>query len=168
MEHCEVILEGLHPTTASCLEALQWLAERRSFARVLDMGCGGGMLSVMAAHWFGAQVVAADISAKAVADTQALADSRGLAQIRAVRSDGFSAQTPGPYDLILFNLLAEPITRMAPALKAHLAPGGVCVLSGMLSWLEADVEAMYAGLGFTLLHRVSRQPWQTHVWALAV
>lgn len=165
-----VTVEGVHPTTVSCLEAMQALAGSRHFAKVLDMGCGGGVLSVMAAHWWPAEVVAVDISPQAVADTQALAQAQGMAaHIQVMRSDGFSepgiAKT-GPYDLIVFNMLAEPLCRMAPEVRAQLAPGGVCITSGILSWLEPQVVAAYEGLGFRLLQRISRGVWRTLVWEL--
>lgn len=164
-------MDMLHPTTVSCLEALQELAATQDFRRILDMGCGDGMLSVMAAHWWQkAQVVAADIAEQAVADTQALVVAQGIgARVTALRSDGFSnpaiAQA-GPYGLIIFNLLAEPLVTLAPEVKAHVAPGGICVISGILSWLEPGVVQAYEGLGFRLVRRISREPWQTLVWEL--
>ncbi len=164
----DMALEGLHPTTVSCLEALQAMAGR-PFSKVLDMGCGTGILSVMAVHWWNADVVAADIAPEAVADTQVLADAHAPGKVRSVRSDLFSdaaVSAGAPYDLIIFNLLAEPFIANASQVKAHLAAGGVCVLSGILSWLEPGVVAAYEGLGFTLLQRVSRNPWQTLVFTL--
>ncbi len=165
MAENEVILEGLHPTTASCMEALQDLQALRQFRRVLDMGCGGGILSVMAAYWWDATVVAADISPQAVADTEALAAAQGMeGLIKAVRSDGFSHALIGqraPYDLIIFNLLAEPLIHYAPEVRAHLARGGVAVLSGILRWLEPGVIQAYADVGLAPLARYEQNPWVT-------
>lgn len=161
----ELAMDGVHPTTVCCLEALQGMTETHRFARILDMGCGSGILSVLAVHWWGAQVVAADIADEAVAHTQALAKEKGL-DITAVRSDGFSHPLIGeraPYDLIIFNLLAEVHIRFAPEVKAHLAPGGVCVLSGILRWLEPAVVEAYEGLGFACVERIGHEPWVTLV-----
>ena len=166
----DIICDGLHPTTVSCMEAMQVLKEQYSFSHMLDMGCGSGILAVLAAHWWQAEVLAVDISAQAVTDTQALAKAQGMQErVRVLRSDGFSEAsiTQGaPYDLIIFNLLAEKLVQLAPEVKRHCAPGGICILSGILSWLEADVIRAYEMLGFTLLQRISREPWHTLVWKL--
>jgi len=160
-------VEGLHPTTVSCLEAMQWLAQRHRFASILDMGCGDGMLSVMAVHWWQARVLAADISAQAVADAQAVIASRELdTQIQVVRSDCFTHAAiaqEAPYDLIIFNLLAEPVLRLAPEVKMHLGANGIAIVSGILAWLEPGVVRAYEGLGFRIIHRVTREPWRTLV-----
>lgn len=161
-------VDGLHPTTVSCMEALQWLAERRQFTRVLDMGCGDAMLSILAVHFWQADVLAVDISEKAVSDakTQVAMMMMGDA-ITVLRGDGFSdpaIAARAAYDLIVFNLLAEPVMEHAPKVKGLMAGNGVCITSGILSWLEAEVVRMYEGLGFRLLQRISREPWQTLVW----
>ena len=156
-----------HPTILSCLEALQWLAERGRFATILDMGCGSGILSLAAAKMWDATVLGADISPQAIADTIGHAKAYGLeSRITTVRSDLFSdshIKTRAPYELIIFNLLAEPITRTALEVKAHLTAGGVVVLSGLLEWLAGDVEAAYQNLGFTTIHIIRSSPWVTHI-----
>jgi ribosomal protein L11 methyltransferase len=157
-------IEGLHPTTVSCLEALQWLKESYDFHTILDMGCGNGILSLFAAVHWPATIVAADISAQAVADTaQRAADYPALS---VVRSDGFShplIAEKSPYDLLIFNLLAEPLMRMSPEVKANLAPRGICILSGILTWLGQDVREAYTRQGFELLKVFAQPSWQTYV-----
>ena len=161
---------GLHPATESCLEALQWLQEGYNFTHILDMGCGNGILSLAAAGIWQAKVLAVDIAPQAIADiSQQIAVHHMEHLVTPLRSDGFCDALIGnraPYDLIIFNLLAEPIMQMAPDVKSHLADGGVCILSGILSWLAADVEIAYANLGFTKLKVISGHPWVTLVLQL--
>jgi len=161
---------GLHPATESCLEALQWLYEEHIFSNILDMGCGNGVLSLAAAGIWNARVLAADIAPQAIADTtKNIARHKLEALVTPLHSDGFAHElirAHAPYDLIIFNLLAEPIVQMAPEVKSHLAHGGVCILSGILAWLAADVESIYTGLGFTVLKTITRSPWQTYIMRL--
>jgi ribosomal protein L11 methyltransferase len=162
-----IAAEGLHPTTESCLEALQWLHERRQFCNILDMGCGNGILSVASASLWQAQLLAVDVSEKAVQDTQHMVDEHLLQSLVTVaHSNGFHnslIKNKSPYDLILFNLLAEPIIQMAPAVHSHLAPNGVVVLSGILAWLDEAVINTYKALGFDFIHEISNNPWRTHI-----
>lgn len=162
---------GLHPTTLSCLEALQWLRCEHSWHNVLDIGCGNGILSLAAAdlcHTPGQPVklVAADISPQAVADAQALYARHPVGHYGTVlRSEGFKdplIRGHAPYHLIICNLLAEPITAWSRDMQTHLAPGGVCLLSGILAWLAPELEAAYTRLGFEIIHRIDRSPWVTY------
>lgn len=162
----DVTVEGLHPTSVACLQALQALADAP--ARVLDIGCGSGLLGGFCAlRWPGAQVLAADISPQAVADTQALIGAQGLqGRMRVVRADMLAhadITAAGPYDLIICNLLAEPIVAAAEAIRTQLAAGGVCVLSGILAWMAAAVEQAYAAQGLALRARFVQEPWHTLV-----
>ena len=165
----DITLEGLHPTSIACLEALAGL--EAAPVRVLDIGCGGGLLGGFSAlRWPQAQVLAADISTQAVADTQALIDAQQLeGRMRVVRADMLShdaIRQDAPYNLIICNLLAEPIVRAAEGIRALAAPGAVCVLSGMLAWLAPQVEQAYGMQGFTVKSRVVYEPWHTVVMAL--
>lgn len=154
---------GLHPATELFLEALQWLQARKDCRRVLDMGCGNGILSVVAAGAWGAQVLAVDIAEKALADTARNAAQHGLSEhIATLRSDGFSAPEiaqSGPYDLIMFNVLAELVVAQAQSVKANLASGGVVILGGILEWKAADTRIAYESLGFEIIHKIIRSPW---------
>jgi len=158
--------EGLHPSSGLCLEAMQWL-ERQDFRHVLDMGCGNGILSVVAATVWDAGVLAVDISEKAIGDAGRNITAHGLEQrITLLRSDGFSHPLIGeraPYDLILCNMLAEFTVEMAPQVKSHLAEGGVCILAGILAWKAGAVETLYNGLGFEIIKQTSNSPWQAYV-----
>nr|WP_153341193.1 50S ribosomal protein L11 methyltransferase [Roseospira navarrensis] len=160
---------GEHPTTAGCLKALDDLARdrRRRPARTLDMGCGTGLLALAAAAHWRAPVLAADLDAEAVRVARHNARVNGLAgQVRCLRSDGFRdrrVRDAGPYDLILANILARPLTRMAPAAAAALAPGGRIVLSGLLATQEARVANAYRRQGLALVRRYPVAEWMTLV-----
>jgi len=157
----------LHPATGLCVQALAWLHERAPVANALEIGCGNGILSLAAAGLWKAPVLAVDIAQQAVEDTRAASIGHGLSQyITALRSDGFSApeiRARAPYDLIICNFLAEPIIRMAPDMASHVAPGGVCILSGIRLWeAEAALEP-YRQRGFELFHSLSAAPWVTYL-----
>src|SRR4051812_20321021 len=127
---------GHHETTALCLAVLSDLAKRRSFINVLDLGCGTGLLAIGAAKLWRKPVLASDIDPVAIEVTEENAQGNGVAPlVRAVVADGLThpaLAAKAPYDLIIANILAGPLTHMAVQISAALAPGGVLVLSGLL------------------------------------
>ncbi len=158
---------GEHATTRGCLLALDRLARLRRFRRVLDMGCGSGILAMAAAKTWRAPVLAADIDPVAVrvADFNARRNQVG-ALVRAVVSDGYrhpEVRRRRRYDLILANILARPLVRLAPDLARHLAPGGVAVLSGLYTRHERMVLAAHRSQGLALRCRVVIDGWSTLV-----
>jgi len=129
---------GSHPTTQLCLA---WLDQHLpAHASVLDYGCGSGILSICAALLGAGQVVGVDI------DPQALRTARSNARRNAVRAQYTSAAglaTDGSrrFDVVIANILANPLERLAPTLVRYLQPGGTIVLSGIL---ERQVDAVTA------------------------
>lgn len=134
---------GTHPTTQMCLRWIARHAARRAPAwqRVLDYGCGSGVLAIAAALWGARGIDAVDI------DPAAVAAARANAAANAVE---LTAGTPplatGPYDLVLANILATPLTVLAPLLASHLAPGGDLVLAGILERQAEGLRQAYAPL----------------------
>lgn len=128
---------GTHPTTRMCL---RWIAgHAQTWPRVLDYGCGSGILAIGAAL-HGAQFVdAVDIDDDAVAATVANARSNAVT---------LTASTPvlavGRYALVLANILAKPLTLLAPLLSAHVCAGGHLVLAGILERQVDELRAAYA------------------------
>ena len=159
--------EGLHPSSELCLQALQWLHEQRDFRNVLDMGCGNGILSAVAASVWDAKVLAVDISEKAIADAeQNIAAYELTERVTPLRSDGFSApeiSRRAPYDLILCNMLAEFTVETARRLKTCLAPDGICILAGILAWKAEPVEMTYSALGFETIKEFTNSPWRAYI-----
>jgi ribosomal protein L11 methyltransferase len=162
---------GEHATTQSCLVAIDRLARRRRFKRVLDVGCGSGVLAIAAAKCWPAAVLAVDNDPIAVRVTRSNAGLNGVGtQVRAELAEGYAhslVRRRRPYDLILANILADPLIELAPALRAHLAPGGRAVLSGLLDRQAGVVVAAHQRLGLRLLDYARHGPWMALVLGLS-
>ena len=156
---------GQHASTLGCLLALDVLARRRRRPRVLDLGCGSGILALAAARTWHVAVLASDIDPLAITVARENAAINGAAKLfRAVVAPGFrhaAITRAAPFDLIFANILARPLVRLAPAMRRHLAPGGVVVLSGLLGTQEAMVRNAYRAKGLKLVGRFARDGWHT-------
>jgi ribosomal protein L11 methyltransferase len=156
---------GHHETTQGCLRALDWLARQQAPGRVLDLGCGSGVLALAAARLGAQAVMATDIDPVAVRTAAANARSNRVAgAVRTLCSVGFDTIPPGArFDLILANILAEPLKALAPDMRDRVAEGGRIVLSGLLRRQEASVRAVYRAHGFTMVRRFVLGQWPTLV-----
>lgn len=131
---------GTHPTTALCLE---WLdAAPLVGKRVLDFGCGSGILAIAALKLGAAEALAVDIDQQALLATRDNAARNGVAA--SLRVDGVEAVRHFAPDIVLANILAEPLRELAPRFADLLAPGGQIVLSGILVSQAAHVAKRYA------------------------
>jgi ribosomal protein L11 methyltransferase len=149
-----------HATTLGCLHAIDRLAHTLRVDRILDLGCGTGVLAIAAAKvWPAARLLASDIDPEAVRVAHANIGLAGLAHRIAVSAGnglaGKAIRRGGPFDLVFANILAGPLVRLAPAMARAAAPGGLAVLSGLLVGQEAEVRAAYAAAGFTVV-RIER------------
>jgi len=128
---------GTHPTTRMCL---RWIA-RHSLAgqRVLDYGCGSGILAIGAAKFGATDLVAVDIDPAAVESTRVNAANN---QVRL--QAGLPELAQGHFQLVLANILATPLKVLAPLLCAHVAQGGHLVLAGILDRQAEELQAAYA------------------------
>jgi len=158
---------GHHETTALCLSALSDLAKRRRYANVLDLGCGTGLLAIGAAKLWRRRVTASDIDPVAVEVTRenAVANGEGP-RVTAWMADGPTHPAivgAAPFDLILANILAGPLTRLAPSIARVLAPGGTLVLSGLLMWQEKLVLSFYRPHGIVLRSTRREGSWSALV-----
>ena len=128
---------GTHPTTRMCL---RWIAtQARAWPRVLDYGCGSGILAIGAALHGAREIDAVDIDTAAVEATRANALANGVT-LRA----GLPDVAAGTYDLVLANILAQPLKLLAPLLAGHLADGAPLVLAGILERQADEIRAAYA------------------------
>ena len=128
---------GTHPTTALCLE---WLdGQNLDNCSVLDFGCGSGILAIGAALHGAGGIDAVDIDESAVVATRANAQANGVAV-----AAGLPDAASGLYALVLANILATPLTLLAPLLAGHVAPGGHLVLAGILERQAEALRAAYA------------------------
>ncbi|MFY9513650.1 MAG: 50S ribosomal protein L11 methyltransferase [Rubrivivax sp.] len=128
---------GTHPTTRMCL---RWIAgHAQAWPRVLDYGCGSGILAIAAALHGAVAVDAVDIDPAAVASTVANAAANGV-----TLNAGLPDAARGPYPLVLANILATPLKLLAPLLTGHVAPGGALVLAGILERQADELIAAYA------------------------
>ena len=128
---------GTHPTTRMCL---RWTAQHGcSGQRVLDYGCGSGILAIGAARFGAREIVAVDIDPAAVESTQLNAAAN-----HATLQAGLPELASGTFDLVLANILAMPLKVLAPLLCAHVATGGHLVLAGILSRQADELREAYA------------------------
>ena len=127
---------GTHPTTRMCL---RWIAAHPGFARVLDYGCGSGILAIGAAKFGAVTVDAVDIDSAAVESTELNAHANGV-QLQV----GLPELASGTYSLVLANILAIPLKVLAPLLRAYVADHGHLVLAGILERQADDLKEAYA------------------------
>ena len=158
---------GHHGTTRGCLLALDSLAKRRRFRRVLDIGTGSGVLAIAAAKRLRVPVIGSDIDGLAVVAARGNARLNGVAPyIRTVHAAGARARAiteHGPYDLIFANILLGPLTRLAVPIRRLAAPGGRIVLSGLLPSHANAARAVYGAQGFMTEGQVLLEGWATLV-----
>lgn len=152
---------GEHQTTHGCLQALADLTIRPE--RVLDVGCGSGILGMAFAKSFHQPVDAVDIDPESVRVARENAVQNGLADLMTIwQSDGYRS-VAGHYDLILCNILAKPLIEMAGDLYSHLNNNGVAILSGFLINQENWVQKAHTDLGLHVIKTYRVNGWSTLV-----
>ena len=153
---------GHHETTSGCLAMLDRMADR-TFANVIDIGTGTGLLAFATVElWPAAMVVATDIDPVAIEVTRENAVANDVAGMALIVADGALAEgitDRAPYDLILANVLAGPLVSMAPELAAIAAPEATIVLAGLLETQREQVVAAYEACGCTLAEIDRRGDW---------
>jgi ribosomal protein L11 methyltransferase len=154
-----------HGTTLGCLLAIDRLARNRGIGRVLDLGCGSGVLAIAAARALPrAQVMASDNDPIAVEVARANADANGAGHIVTACAMGLDhpwLRQGAPYDLIIANILAGPLRALAGGVAASVRHGGHVVLSGILNPEAPVVIAAYVAHGFQVLKRQQIGEWTT-------
>jgi ribosomal protein L11 methyltransferase len=151
-------------TTVLCLESIDQLARKQRFQRVLDLGCGTGILGIaLARAQPSARVIASDNDPIAVAIARANARLNGVAsRVRIITANGFDhaeLRRPAAFDLLLANLLPRPLIALAPSMRRRLLPGGTAVLSGLLQAQAREVCTACRRAGLRLKRHRSRDGW---------
>ena len=163
---------GTHPTTEGCLRAMDMIDRRYKGGaprQTLDMGCGSAILGMAAAKlWPSSKVMGADNDPVAikVAEGNRVRNRIAPSQMRLGVSAGFSGRSVrqhGPYDVILANILAGPLRKMAPSLMPHLADNGWLILSGILNHQAAMVAQAYGMVGARLWAKICIGEWTSLV-----
>ncbi|SIQ20352.1 [LSU ribosomal protein L11P]-lysine N-methyltransferase [Rhizobium sp. RU20A] len=166
---------GHHGTTAGCLEMIEWVLRQRGAVKAgpgrgairnaLDLGTGSGVLAIAAARMATIPVLATDIDPVATrVARENIRRNRASANVTAVTAAGFHSTefgAHGPFDLIIANILARPLMRMAPQLESNLAGNGLVILSGILASQRWKVLAAYNGAGLKHVRTLWRNGWVT-------
>jgi ribosomal protein L11 methyltransferase len=160
---------GHHGTTRGCLVALDRILNRRRPRRILDVGCGAGVLAIAAARATRRPVAAGDIdpvSVRVARDNTRV--NRVGALVKVILANGVAdrrMRAGAPFDLVFANILLGPLKRLANPIRRVAAPGGRVVLSGLLPGQDSAAFAAYRVLGFVLERRIALDGWMTLVLA---
>jgi ribosomal protein L11 methyltransferase len=156
---------GHHGTTRGCLMLLDSVLKAHRPRRVLDLGTGTGVLAIAAARARHHQVLASDIDPLSVRVARENARLNGAGNlVQTVHATGFSAPEfaeHGPFDLVLANILANPLRQMATPMARHLAPSAMVILSGLLPHQAQGVIAAYRARGILLLRELRIEGWSS-------
>lgn len=159
---------GHHATTAGCLTVLDRLVRTRRFTSPLDLGAGSGVLAIALAKLLRRAVIASEIdltSVQIARENARLNGVGGLVQcVHAAGVDHAAIRRGAPYDLVVANILAEPLMRLAPHVAPLISAGGTLVLSGLLRHQRERVVAAYRGQGLTLSEARSFEGWSVLVF----
>jgi len=149
---------GLHPTTRLCLQALEEVADRGPLGRILDVGCGSGILSIAAVKLGGTRALGVDIDPIAIEAT--LANARHNRVGKRVRAhEGSVPSGEGPFDTVLANLIAGVVIEIAPDLAGELVPGGTLIASGIFIDREVAARQALEAAGFEITGRWDESDW---------
>jgi len=156
---------GTHATTSGCLQVLETLGRKYAFKKPLDVGAGSGILAIAMAKMWHISIMGSDIDPVAVAVAQRNARLNHVSGLLHFRTGPGLSAVPkqAKFDLIAANILARPLTQMAPALARHLERRGHVVLSGLLVCDERFVVGAYLAQGLKVKRRLVRDGWLTLV-----
>jgi ribosomal protein L11 methyltransferase len=154
-----------HGTTRGCLLLLDHVLKACRPRRVLDLGTGTGVLAIAAAKALRIAVLASDIDPLSVQTAHDNARLNGTGDwVETIRATGFSAPqfaSRGPFDLVLANILANPLRQMATPMSRHLAPSALVILSGLLPHQASGVIAAYRARGLVLRRQLLIEGWSS-------
>ena len=150
---------GAHPSTRLVIAGVERLADQTIMpATLLDLGCGSGILTIAARRlWPQVAALAVDIDPESVACSQENFERNGVRDV-ATAAGGLEV-VAGSFDVILANIQADVLQRLAPDLVPHLASGGYLLLSGILVEQGDDVAAAFTAQGLRCIHREIDGEW---------
>lgn len=167
IEAAQAFGTGHHETTTGCLEAIEMILRKRTPSRMIDIGTGTGVLAIALAKRVDARILATDIDPIAVTTTIENANDNGVGEqidtIEATGLDHDDITARAPYDMIVANILAGPLTELAPGMGKIAQTGGTAILSGILNTQADGVIAAYQAAGFELVDHLKRKDWTTLV-----
>jgi ribosomal protein L11 methyltransferase len=156
---------GHHGTTRGCLLLLDHVLKSRKPRRVLDLGTGTGVLAIAAAEALHRPLLASDIDPPSVRVARENAAINGVSpRVRVIRATGFAApdfSREGPFDLVLANILANPLRQLAGPMRRQLAPKAEIILSGLLTPQARGVIAAYRARGLVPLKHIRIEGWSS-------
>lgn len=156
---------GHHGTTRGCLVYLDYVLRSKAPKRILDLGTGTGVLAIAAAKATKTRVLATDIDAMSVKVAHENMRLNGVGNlVETVCAKGFSSAKialHAPFDLILANILANPLRAMATDMERHMASNGMVILSGLLPHQATSVIAAYRARGLVLLREQIIEGWSS-------
>lgn len=156
---------GHHGTTAGCLLMIERVARVERPRNALDLGTGSAVLAIALARLAHIPVLATDIDPIAIdVARENIRINEAASYVAAVTAPGFhhpAFAAAKPFDLIVANILARPLMRLAPEMARHVTPGGSLVLSGILDGQRRAVIAAYAGQRFRHVSTLHREGWST-------
>jgi len=153
---------GHHGTTRGCLLLLDEVLRRSRPAQILDLGTGTGVLAIAAAKAMRRKILAGDIDHRSLDAARGNARRNGAGPwIDVMFAKGFVGFTfkAQRFDLVLANILANPLRRLALQMRGHLAPGATVILSGLLPAQANAVIATYRAVGLVLVKRIEQDGW---------
>jgi ribosomal protein L11 methyltransferase len=149
---------GQHPTTAMCLAALEELVDEG--ARVLDLGCGSGILAIAAARFGAARVLAIDSDPQAVKAASENVEENTVKPMVEVREGSLNDEPGEQFSIVVANISNLTLQRLAPAIAAALAPGGRLIASGFLEDAVAALDAAFSAAGLDVDRVVDEGVWR--------
>lgn len=169
---------GHHPTTLGCLHAISdWIKTRQNRkgprradhrSTILDVGTGTGILAIAVAKALKMDALAGDLDEDSVRIARENAQKAGVdAQLAVVKAAGTAhplMRFNRPYPLVIANILAGPLLKLAPAFHEATAPAGTLILSGLLTWQARSIIGRYGAQGFTLVRKYAIGDWSTLVF----
>lgn len=158
---------GHHETTTGCLEAIDRLLKRKRPVNAIDVGTGTGVLGIALAKRLRRRVLASDIDPIAVDTAAQNARDNGVGRwVETIEAQGLDHAriiAAAPFDLVVANILAGPLIKLAPDMNRLIAPGTTIILSGILLRQAPRVAAAYVALGMALRFRILKKEWATLV-----